>query len=154
MEQMEMIPGTLAPVTDHPAVPWLYDMPRAPLKGLRTDMAKPKEVQRYHPYLYLKEGRALAKIWLRDVLLVRSDLNYVELLTCDNRRHVVRATLASLMGLLPPRFFQQVSRSTVINLVHLRAIEGNDLSVGAEQVRLSRTLRPGLLERLKILGCR
>jgi DNA-binding LytR/AlgR family response regulator len=103
--------------------------------------------------LFIKNGKSLSRLPLRDVLYIQADLNYVEVNTIS-RRHVVRISLSEFVQQLPCTIFQRVNRSTAVNLLHLDAIEGNSLHIGPHRVRLGRAHRNELLERLRIISGR
>jgi two-component system LytT family response regulator len=62
---------------------------------------------------------------LADVIWIQAALNYVELHTARSR-HLVHATLQSLLESLDPESFARVHRSIVVNVRHVAQIESTE----------------------------
>ena len=102
---------------------------------------------------FVKDKGGLERIEMNDILFLKADLNYVELVM-EGNRYVLRNSLSELLERLPGDRFHRVNRSTAINLAHLDLIDGNIIHVGPHRIPLSRSLRNALLECLRIISGR
>ncbi len=59
---------------------------------------------------------------LEDVLWIQAAENYVQLHTATSR-HLVHATMQTMLGRLDPEVFVRVHRSAVVNVRHIKQIE-------------------------------
>jgi two-component system, LytTR family, response regulator len=59
---------------------------------------------------------------LEDVIWIQAAENYVQLHTATSR-HLVHATIRSLLGRLDPEVFVRIHRSAIVNVRHIRQIE-------------------------------
>jgi DNA-binding LytR/AlgR family response regulator len=124
---------------------------RSGLSSIRTVPNVWNEAGKHlHQTLFIKDGKCFSRLPLKEVLYIEADLNYVEVNT-TSRRHVVRISLCEFVEQLPSTIFQRVNRSAAVNLLHLDAIEGNQLHIGPHRVRLGRAHRTELLARLRII---
>lgn len=102
------------------------------------------ELNREHR-LVLREPGGVASISVWEVLYVESSRHYLVYHTLDGE-HRVRGTMASLEGELAPLQFARCNSGYLVNLRHVRAIEGDDVLVGSERLRVSRSRRAGFLD--------
>ena len=72
-----------------------------------------------------------------DILYVESRLHYLYYHTADSTIKV-RGKLSEVEGTLLPYHFARPGESYLVNLRHLRAIEGNEILVGEDRLPLSR----------------
>lgn len=80
---------------------------------------------------------------------IQSDDHYLEFhLNGKERPEVDRNKLSAILEILPPQFVQ-IHRSTIVNLEYVKTIYGNYLLLkNGEELKLSRTYKPLLEERL------
>lgn len=91
-------------------------------------------------HIFVKTDKHLKKILLSDILFIESLENYV-LIHTDTAKEVVRMTMKQLSELLPRKSFMQVHRSYIVNLQHVKGVEGNMLLVGSRKITVARNLR-------------
>lgn len=91
-------------------------------------------------YIFVRSDKQYKKIFLDDILFLESMDNYVIIYTPDSKE-IIHGTLKSILDSLPDNCFLQVHRSYVVNLKHIRSIEGNQLLVGSHKVTVARNLR-------------
>ena len=77
-------------------------------------------------------GQPGVSFQLNEILCITAAANYSTLLTADNRKVIVRQTMAGWLALLPAGTFLQTDRSTLINLGHIRQ---TDISAHCATVR-------------------
>jgi two-component system LytT family response regulator len=89
----------------------------AALQRLRRTLAEPGEER-----IMLGGRQGGAAVALSDVSWVEADGAYVAV-HAAGRRHVLRESLAQIIGRLGPRRFVRIHRSAAINLGHVRALK-------------------------------
>ncbi|MDR2234015.1 MAG: LytTR family DNA-binding domain-containing protein, partial [Tannerella sp.] len=91
-------------------------------------------------YIFVKSDKQLKKIFIEDILFVESLENYVTVYTATSKE-VVYSTMKLFSGSLPADRFLQVHRSYVVNIRHIKSIEGNTLHVASHEIPVARNLR-------------
>lgn len=85
----------------------------------------------------LKDGNQSVKIKLNDIMWLKSDNIYVEIMVL-NKKYILRQSLDGFLDEINASFFIRTHRSYAINLNHLKAINGSDLIVGNDVIPMSR----------------
>ena len=70
----------------------------------------------------IKDGANLTRVRLGEILAVTAAANYVEFVLCDQRRVLMRSTLAAIEEELGPRGFVRTHRSWLVNSGHVTAL--------------------------------
>ena len=97
----------------------------------------------------IRDGHETVIIELDELVFVRSDHVYVEYVLASGRRYLVRATLQSVIALLPQPRFVQVHRSSLVNLDYVGRVRYQSvLLTTGQELRVSRTRRAALMARL------
>jgi hypothetical protein len=101
----------------------------------------------------IRDGAKVTRVRLDDVLAVSSAGNYVEFVTRDGRRLLMRSSLSALEAELSPRGFLRTHRSWLINTARMTALtpEGSgDYSIEVESVTVPLSRRyPEALAKLR-----
>lgn len=97
--------------------------------------------------IYVKDGHALVKIFLKDLIWIKSEGNYIELHQTE-RRNVIRSTMQVFMAKMPEIFFR-VHKSYAINLTRIDAIDGLNVKLGEEVIPVGLGYKDELISRLK-----
>ena len=106
------------------------------------------------PGLFVRERNWLVRVALNDMVCVQMENKHCTITLVSGRRHVVRASLGSMLHFLGRAGFERVHRSW---LVQLQYIESLDPTAGIirlpneTEVPLGREYRQGLLERVQLL---
>lgn len=99
----------------------------------------------------LKHGKSVEEIQLEDVLFVEANLKKVRV-RMKNREEMYPITISKMEELLSGKSFLKVHRSFLVNLAHIRAIEGyyvvldNDTKIPVSKYRISDVKRQYLNE--------
>ncbi len=150
-------------VDQHTVIMFVTKMVQYAVKGYEVDaldfMVKPVD---YHSFAF-KMRRALERLEVRKEirlvlrdgaswrLLLSSEIYYIEVLTHNLHYHtthgVIRArgTLSEAEQKLGVAGFKRCNKSYLLNLVHVTAIDGNDILIGGERIPLSRSMRKEVL---------
>ena len=99
--------------------------------------------------IFVRVDQQLVRLELDQIVAVEAYENYVKFHT-PQRTYLTKRSISEIEEMLPAERFLRVHRSYVVNLAHIRRIEGNLLSVGGREIPVSRTLRGTLLNRLQI----
>ncbi len=100
------------------------------------EMIKARESQKSLSII-VKEGDLSVKIESKDILHIKSDNNYLELVTTD-RKYVVRNSLEKFLVEFPDPNLIRIHRSYAVNILSVAAINGQYLMIGNEKFPLSR----------------
>lgn len=76
----------------------------------------------YLSRLAVRTGSQTLFIKVEDVVYVESAANYVVLHT-GQENHILRETITNLESRLPPRLFLRISRSTLVNVEHVKGLQ-------------------------------
>jgi DNA-binding LytR/AlgR family response regulator len=97
--------------------------------------------------LFIKEDRVYTRLSFKEILYLRSEHVYTEIVT-NERRIVVRSSLNSLLPKLGRQFFR-CHRSYIINLQYLNGVNHNNLFVNNNEIPLGKNQREELLSKLQ-----
>jgi len=86
-------------------------------------------------HFFVKADGIIEKICYRDLLYAEGMANYVVLYTAQ-KKHIVYLTIKALLEQLPVKNFMQVHKSSIVNLDHVKAVEGNMLHVADRKLSI------------------
>ncbi len=98
-------------------------------------------------YFFIKSGRMLHKVLLKDILYFEGEKEYARLVTPDQKLLIYRR-LKDIEEQLSTSF-ARVHNSYIINLARLDAIKDNHIFIGAKQIPISEKFREGFMNRIK-----
>ncbi|GAA4344150.1 response regulator transcription factor [Flaviaesturariibacter amylovorans] len=98
--------------------------------------------------LFLKVNKRLLRVAYDDLLYLEGLGDYIKVYT-PKEVHVSYLTLARAESLLPPALFVRVHKSYILNLQHLRFVEGSLARVGDADIPIGSTYREALLQRIQ-----
>jgi len=101
--------------------------------------------------LVVKEGHDIVRIDTRDVLFIKSDNNYLDIVT-DRKNYLVRNTLDKFLEEAKDSNFVRTHRSFAVNIRKIDAIKGTYLYVGQHKCPISRAHRRDIMADLGSLG--
>jgi DNA-binding LytR/AlgR family response regulator len=102
-------------------------------------------------YFFVKDGQQIVKVRFQEIYFIESMREYVRIHTSAGRV-VGRLSLQKLEELLPRHSFFRIHRTYIVNIGHLRKIEGNLVFIGAEQLPVSKGKREEFLEFIRRKG--
>nr|WP_304487122.1 LytTR family DNA-binding domain-containing protein [Dysgonomonas sp. 521] len=82
----------------------------------------------------------MKKILLNDILFIESMENYI-LIQTHSSKEIVYTTLKNMAESLSKQHFIQVHRSYIVNISHIKSIEGNLLNIHNHKIPVARNLR-------------
>jgi len=108
---------------------------------------KEKNMGNSQPRLFtIKENKRIYKVDFEEIFLLQAYGDYVRIYTKE-KKYLTKSKLNLIKSALPDNFLQ-VHRSYIINLNHLKYMEGNMIQVGTESVPVSLSFRTELMKRL------
>ena len=104
------------------------------LTALRIVIDKKKK-----KYIFVKEGYDEIKLILNDIIYIKSDKNYIDIITYD-KKISIRTTLHEFCKELPI-FFKQIHRSIIVNTQFIQKVSASEVTVKGIQLPISRKFR-------------
>ncbi|MBV7531733.1 LytTR family DNA-binding domain-containing protein [Chitinophaga sp. sic0106] len=98
-------------------------------------------------YIFIKSNEKLVKIFWEDILYLEAMENYVNIYT-DNARHIIHATLRSVVESINSTDFVQTHKSYVVNAKKITGIDGNLVEMGTATVPFSRGMKEAAMEKI------
>jgi DNA-binding LytR/AlgR family response regulator len=98
-------------------------------------------------YFFVKSGRALQKILLRDILYFEGEKEYVRVVTPVHKLLVYRR-LKDIEEQLSASF-ARIHNSYIVNIARLESIRDNQVFVGGKQIPISEKFREAFMNRIK-----
>lgn len=99
--------------------------------------------------LFIKDEYLFVKVKFEDICLAKANGNYIEVHT-QEKKHLIKGTLASFAGALPKDVFIQTHRSYLINIEKIDAIGGNYVKIGQTDVPITAQHKETLMTQLNL----
>ncbi len=91
-------------------------------------------------YIFVKDGYNDVKLVLNNILYLKVDRNYLDIMMMNDKKVTIRYTLAEFCRELPA-FFKQTHRSMVVNTNYVSKISSDEITVNNMILPLSRNFR-------------
>jgi DNA-binding LytR/AlgR family response regulator len=88
--------------------------------------------------LFVKDGYNWVRIYIKDLLYVKTEDNYVNFVEA-HRQTLVRMTMQEFLNKVPADTFIRIHKSYAVNVLHVEALQNNCLSIGGEMIPISKT---------------
>lgn len=89
------------------------------------------------------------KVNFTEITYIKSEHVYLELFTNDDKIHLIRSTMKSIMNSLPANFYR-VHRSYIVNLDYLESINTLFIVVHHQKIPISKNYRDKLMQLIEI----
>ncbi len=99
--------------------------------------------------IFVKDSHLYRKIVFKDILYVKSDNVYIEIYT-TGKTYVIRSTLKDFLKKLPKKYFMRTSKSYIINVKHVQAMNSRDVIIDDKMIPVSKEYKPIIQEMLNI----
>jgi DNA-binding LytR/AlgR family response regulator len=99
--------------------------------------------------IFVKDSHLYRKIVFKDILYIKSDNVYIEIYT-TGKTYVVRSTLKDFLKKLPQDDFLRTSKSYIINIRHVQAMNSRDVIIDDVMIPVSKEYKPIIQEMLNI----
>ncbi len=97
--------------------------------------------------LLIKADRKLHQLRVDSIQYLQAYGDYVKIFTTEGML-MPKETLQQLATKLPKQKFLQVHRSYIVALLHIKYVEGNQISLGAEKIPVGSTYKQALLNKI------
>ena len=125
------------------------------LQKIEAHFAKPADAQHPHSpaspaeeeYFFIKSGRMLHKVLLKDILYFEGEKEYARLVTPTQRLLIYRRLKD--IGEQLSTSFARVHNSYIVNIARLDSIRDNHVFIGTKQIPISEKFRDAFMNRIK-----
>jgi two-component system, LytTR family, response regulator len=100
-------------------------------------------------FILLKDSKKTHKIFLGDIKYIESDGDYIRFYL-QNRKLMIRGSLASMEATLPPGLFLRIHNSYIINLKKINAVTLHSVEIDSTELPISRSHKEKVLKILNI----
>jgi len=97
--------------------------------------------------IFIKEKNLFKKIQFTDIFFIKADSNYSVIHTLD-RKYTLRSTLKDFEGKLPPKTFERVHKSYIVNLDKIEFINSSFVLILDHELPISREVQSKLIQRI------
>lgn len=153
-------------LTSAPKVIITTAYPDHALEGFELDVVdyllKPFSFERFHKavlkalsqktaatpadYVFIKSDKEFYKVEMGDILYLKSDDNYVKIITTE-KQHMQSGSLQSWTEQLPINFVR-VHKSYMVNLSKVAKVAGNRIYIADHEIPIGRAFREALIKRI------
>lgn len=102
-------------------------------------------------YFFIKTNRKLVKVNYADILFLQSYGEYVKVYTKDDVLLALQTT-SYMEAVLPPDNFVRIHRSSIINIQHIKEIEGNQIFIDQHRLVVSKRMREAFMTKIRAKG--
>jgi DNA-binding LytR/AlgR family response regulator len=88
--------------------------------------------------LFVKDGYNWVRIYIKDLLYVKAEDNYINLIEVQ-RQTLVRMTVQEFLSKVPTDSFIRVHKSYAVNVLHVERLQSSSLLIGREVIPISKT---------------
>ncbi len=124
-----------------------FDRPASAAEASAKAATPPPPSPTEDEYFFVKSGRALQKILLKDILYFEGEKEYVRVVTPVHKLLVYRR-LKDIEEQLSASF-ARVHNSYIVNLARLESIRDNQIFIGGKQIPISEKFREAFMNRIK-----
>ena len=100
--------------------------------------------------IFVKDGNHFIKVPLKEILYLEATGSYCKLFSTD-REFTISSNLNKLSSKIAEHNIIRIHRSYVINLNHIKGINGESVEIGKTNLPISFTYRKLLMERLRLV---
>jgi two-component system response regulator LytT len=104
-----------------------------------------EEIKVFPGSLFIKVGKKYKKVLIEEILYIKSDDKYIEIIT-QSSNYIVRSSMDSMVTFLKNYKFIRIHRSHAINLIHLKEISGEFVVINGLKLPIGRNYRSDLLK--------
>ena len=100
--------------------------------------------------IFIKNKGFFTKVSFSDILYLKSDHVYVEILLYNQQKYVVRTSLNDILSKLNNNFIR-VHRGFVINVAYLSQINNNSVKIIDEEIPIGKKFREDIVKRINLI---
>ena len=97
----------------------------------------------------IKVGRSFEKINTNEILFLENVNHYFNIHFTKGEDKMVRASAVDMLDMLPKDYFIQISRTYIINSMHIDKIDSTTVYIGKKKLEYKTTLKESILKLMK-----
>ncbi len=98
--------------------------------------------------IFFKAEKKIHKYFFADILYFQGSGNYVKVVSKTRKAILVLDKMSDLMEKLPAGLFMRVHKSYIVNINHIKQLQGNMVKVGEDEVPLGQSYKEEFMKRL------
>ncbi len=103
----------------------------------------------YPERIFVKANNKVLNIDLKEVLYITSKGAYIQLVMTSGEKFMVLQSMNRMEEILPDNRFFRVHRSHIVNIRHVKTIEGNTIKIGqGKEITISKSKREAFLQHI------
>jgi len=99
-------------------------------------------------FLMIKEGTAVNKVYLHEIIYLEALTNYTKIVT-SGKNYITLNNLKNFLDELPKQKFLRIHRSYAVAIDKVKGFNGNDLRIGGQSLPLGKTYRQEVKKLIK-----
>ena len=96
-------------------------------------------------YVFIKADRKYFKIYFKDILYIEGLKDYVVIYTGDNKI-ITSMNVKTIAAQLPPAIFARVSKSYIVNTLHISSFDNELIYINTHEIHLGQTFKDDFLK--------
>ncbi len=96
-------------------------------------------------FIFIRADKKFFKIYFKDILFIKGLKDYVVIHTSD-KKLITAMNIRTIGNQLPARMFMRVSKSYIINNLHIISFDTDFIYIGSEEIPLGISYREAFLE--------
>lgn len=100
--------------------------------------------------LFVKHNKTFHRVYFKDILYIESAHIYLEVYLTSGKKYTIRSSFSELLERLEGDF-ERIHRSYVVNLAHLQGIGQGSVTIGDQEIPLSKAHRDKIMKRIEKL---
>jgi DNA-binding LytR/AlgR family response regulator len=100
-------------------------------------------------FVIMKIGRSFEKINTKEILFLENDNHYFNIHFTKGENKSIRASASEMMEILQTENFIQISRTYIINSIHINKIDNDVIEIGKKKIVYKSALKENILMLMK-----
>lgn len=115
----------------------------------KTDPQNIENTSSEQTFMFFKADKKFFRFYFEEILFFEGYGNYVKVHTADKQPILVLDKLSDLEKKLSPNNFIRTHKSFIINLLHVKEIEGNRIFINQNEIPIGASYREVFLQKVK-----
>ncbi|TRX65826.1 LytTR family DNA-binding domain-containing protein [Carboxylicivirga sp. M1479] len=116
---------------------------------------QPRDIELHHSksngddndFMYIRTGKMVHKVLLKDIVFVESLKDYVNIHTADRTIHA-RQTLSSIENMLNENHFMRIHRSFIVSIHHISGFTATTIAIADKNLPIGRNYKQQVFHQL------
>lgn len=102
--------------------------------------------------IFIKKDSFYTKVKIDSILYIKSEGNYLEIITNDHKKFLIRSSFKHFLNYLPDKSFLRIHNSFVVNINYITKINHLNLFVNEYMIPISRNRKNEILKRMSFFS--